>query len=86
MPRTNPPPATDFDTPSLFTYATGVAPRAAGPDKKDGDKDPNHTTQMVGEEETDAPPPDKTTPAVGEEGPGGVPTTTIAKGEESQGG
>ena len=69
---------------------------ASGPGKPGGPKDPKGpkgpkepatppdviTTMAVGEEAAAPPPGGKTTTAMGEEGPGSVPTTTIAKGEE----
>jgi len=73
-----------FNVSPFFTYATGVRPvsQAASPKPpKDKPADPV-TTMMVGEEGTQPPPGKPTTPAMGEEGVGDVPTTTIAKGEE----
>ena len=75
----------------FFSYATGLSPRRSTASKKPPkDKKPPKpddvvTTMAVGEEGAGTPPPGPTTPAMGEEGTGNVPTTTIAKGEESGG-
>jgi hypothetical protein len=59
---------------------TGKPPKPRRPDQTE-------TTMAVGEEGQQPPPapPGTTTPAMGEEGTDSVPTTTIARGEESQG-
>ena len=76
-----------FQFKSFFTYATGLPSRAASKKKGGPKKTPAEpvTTMAVGEEQGGTPPPPgKTTPAMGEEGVGDVPTTTIAKGEEGK--
>lgn len=82
---------------SFFSYATGVAagparsaagkkppPKDKKPPKPDDKERPGPVTTMaVGEEGQGGGVPGPTTPAMGEEGVGNVPTTTIAKGEEA---
>lgn len=70
----------------VFRYAAAGGKDGSGGKGGKGGKDGagKPTTQMVGEEGEAQPPgpPGRTTDAIGEEGPGSVPTTTIAKGEE----
>lgn len=73
-----------FDVKPFFTYATGSKSASGRDPKKKKPKDVV-TTQMVGEEGEEPPPGTgkPTTPAMGEEGVHDVPTTTIARGEET---